>query len=162
MFWKGEKDNIKEVIDLEKKLTEEDCLKALHSHAAEKGCAIFENYGPVITDAILQEILANDELTRFPVELKFSSGNIPAEMFGVVSENKTEGKLTYTMHIHEHFKNETGVLPFLVLYLLVSVNYGSAADCEVAEIFASSALGMDQDDYYNQLCALADSIPVGC
>ncbi len=49
-------------------------------------------------------------------------------------------------------------MPALVLYHVVSVNYGDFASGNEAEEFASAALGMDKEEYYQYLCRLVDSI----
>ena len=49
-------------------------------------------------------------------------------------------------------------VPALVLYHLVTVNYGDFATFHEAEVFAAEALGMEQEDYYKLLCRLADQV----
>jgi hypothetical protein len=46
----------------------------------------------------------------------------------------------------------------LVLYQLVLVNYGEFASADDAETFGASALGLSKDDYYRNLCEMADAI----
>jgi hypothetical protein len=46
----------------------------------------------------------------------------------------------------------------LVLYQLVLVNYGEFASPEDAESFGAAAVGLDREEYYERLCALADQL----
>ena len=46
----------------------------------------------------------------------------------------------------------------LALYQLVLVNYGTFAGPEDAEALGAAALGMTRDEYYQQVCRLADEL----
>ncbi len=65
----------------------------------------------------------------------------------------------YVIVVHEQFKERFDVLPALVLYHLVTVNYGDMATSDDAEVFGSTVLGMERDEYYSLLCDLADQLP---
>ncbi|KAB2643111.1 MAG: hypothetical protein DVB26_00575 [Verrucomicrobia bacterium] len=56
---------------------------------------------------------------------------------------------------------ELGLVPQLVLYELVVVNYGEFASSDDAEAFAAGALGVETDDCYNSLCRVADPLGGG-
>jgi hypothetical protein len=65
------------------------------------------------------------------------------------------------MFVHPIFMTQLAVVPTLVLYQLVLVNYGEFASSNDAEAFGAAALGLNQEAYYERLCDLADQIP-GC
>ena len=56
---------------------------------------------------------------------------------------------------------ELRAVPQLVLYQLVAVNYGGFASGDDAETFGAAALGLEREDYYQELCRLADQLD-GC
>ena len=62
------------------------------------------------------------------------------------------------MVVHPFFETTLDRVPLLVLYQLVSVNYGGFASAEDAEIFGAAALGLDREDYYATVCAMADEL----
>ena len=142
-------------------LTEDDGRKALIHHIVEKGLGIREKYGPNITWKVLQKVLQDGEFIKFPTRVIFNSQVLESGMFAVaepISDDKSDG---YAIYVHEHFKDKLEDVPPMVLYHLVTVNYGEFATYDEAEIFGATVLGYKQEYYYQLLCCLADSIPGG-
>jgi len=143
---------------MKSELTVEVGQKALADHVIEKGLEIRKKYGPVIDMSTLDKIIKDPECVRFPIEIRFESAKIEKEYFAVtemVSDKPADG---YIIYIHYYFKNKPHLIPALTLYHLVIVNYGDFATSHEAELFASTILGMDKDDYYKLLCSSVDSI----
>ncbi len=148
-------------MELAEKLTIEDGQRALTDHATERGRFIWERYGPNIDEKALLQILKDSDCVRFPVRLAFDSSKIEPDGFAVTIEDGDKPSAGYTIYVHEHFASCPTALPALVLYQLVTVNYGDFASYRDAEAFGAAALGMDQESYYRFVCSLADSIPQG-
>jgi len=72
-----------------------------------------------------------------------------------VSEDLDEG---YVISLHSHFQDRADVLPALILYQLVLVNYGDLATAHDAEVFGSGILGLEQDTFYEQIVSLTDAL----
>lgn len=139
------------------KLTLEDGQKALTDHAAERGLEIHSKYGPIIDLPTLERILVDPDCVRFPVSLSYSA-DIEDGLFAVtdqVSETPSDG---YVITLHESFRTTPDDVPALVLYHLVTVNYGDFATAADAEVFGAACLGMNREAYYKLVCDLADSI----
>jgi hypothetical protein len=142
----------------EKTPTEEDGRRALLEHARERGSWIHENFGPKLTDEVLLEALKNTSVARYPVKISYGGCDIPEDTFGICElqgDNPAQG---YSIQLHSYYKDRQDCLAPLVLYLLVKVNYGEAADSEVAEHFGAAALGIPVDDYYEDLCRMVDCL----
>jgi hypothetical protein len=58
-------------------------------------------------------------------------------------------------------ENAVTILPLLVLYQLVLVNYGEFASPDDAETFGAAATGLSRDEYYAELCEMEDQL-AGC
>ncbi|MCU7904256.1 MAG: hypothetical protein KZQ76_00100 [Candidatus Thiodiazotropha sp. (ex Epidulcina cf. delphinae)] len=136
--------------------------KAIHSavstHAIEKAKQIRARYGPVIDYPALLQMLKDRKCIRHPVEIRFVSDGIEPGLFGKtapVSDNPDDG---YVISLHQHFENHPEVLPALILYQSVLVNYGDLATADDAELFASTALDLDREVYYAQIVALTDAL----
>ena len=140
-------------------LTMEDGRRALGVHVLEKGHRLRQKYGHFIDMQVLAEILRDEEFVRYPTRITFDSGRIDVGLFGVAEKVGADAAEGYIIYIHEHFQRRTGDVPALVLYLLVAVNYGDFASGNEAEEFASAALGMEKDYFYNYICRLVDGIP---
>lgn len=141
------------------KLTLEDGQKAASAHALERGYQVRQKYGKFIDYETLLEILKDDEFVRYPTQIKFDSAGIDSGMFGFAQRVSKDINDGYVIYIHDFFENKKDDVPALVLYHVVCVNYGDFATHNESEEFASSALGMEKEDYYQYICRLADSIP---
>ncbi len=128
-------------------------------HAAEKALQIRKKYGPQIDYHVLQSVLEDPKCTRYPVTIKFDSSRIEPGLFALTEpvddDHPEEG---YVITLHEGFSEREDVLPALVLYQLVIVNYEDLSSAADAEIFGSGVLDMDRDDYYKLICDVTDSI----
>lgn len=131
---------------------------AVSTHATEKAREIHSRYGPDIDYAVLLRILDDRKSIRYPVEVRFVSDGIEPGLFGKtepISGNPDEG---YVISLHASFKDRLDVLPALILYQSVLVNYGDLATAIDAEIFGAGVLGLDRDDYYALIVDLTDGL----
>ena len=136
-------------------LTADDARQSLNGHVAAKGTEIHSKYGPSIGWCELLLILDDRDCVRYPCEISFDEGILePGEFAHPMpkGENPEDG---FTIYVHPVFRLQLQVIPQLVLYQLVLVNYGEFASADDAETFGAAALGIDKDDYYNTLCGLA-------
>ncbi len=139
-------------------LTADDARQSLNAHVAGKGAEIFEKYGPHIGWKELQQILKDDDCVRYPCEVVFDSAGLqPGEFAHPAPKGDRPGD-GFTLFVHPLFMTQLGQVPAIVLYQLVLVNYGEFASPDDAETFGAAALGLSQDDYYAQLCELADEL----
>jgi hypothetical protein len=137
-------------------LTAADARQSLNAHVAAKGAEIFERYGPHIGWKELQQILRDEDCVRYPCEIVFDSAGLrPGELAHPTQKGDQPGN-GFTMFVHPLFLTQLACVPALVLYQLVVVNYGEFASPDDAETFGALALGMSKDDYYAELCELAD------
>jgi hypothetical protein len=157
----------------EEPATEEEIRQAMLAHIRQKTDEIKVKYG-FINYAALEKILLDRKFVRYPVSLRFDSSVIEAGMYALTesklenpanvpdeedAEYVKEPERVYEIILHEQFKgNETQLLP-LILYQLPIINYGDMANHEVAEVFGSELLRIDQEAYYQLICELTDSIP---
>jgi len=136
--------------------------KKIHSavflHANEKAREILHRFGPVIDYPTVLKILEDRKSTRYPVTLHFTTDAIEPGMYGMtraVSENPDDG---YIVSLHSALESRHDVLPALILYQLVMVNYGDLATANDAEIFGATILQMDREDYYRHIVDLTNAL----
>jgi hypothetical protein len=143
------------------KLTADDAKQSLTAHVAAKGEEICAKYGPGLGWKELQQLLQDRNFVRYPCEIVFDASPLdPGEFaFPVMKgERPEEG---FTLHVHPFYLLQLPMVPHLVLYQLVAVNYGGFASADDAEAFGAAALGLSGDEYYNTLCELADQLGGG-
>ena len=139
-------------------LTAADARVSLTAHVEAKGVEVLLKYGPRIGWTELQRLLADRACVRYPCELVFEAAELlPGECAHPVpkGERPEDG---FRMCVHPLFLLQLARVPSLVLYQLVAVNYGEFASADDAETFGAAALGLTRDEYYAQLCVLADEL----
>lgn len=141
-----------------RQLTEEDARESLQNHILVKAGEARAKYGNDIGHAEILEILDDREVVRYPVRLVFACDALHEGEFGFVQPIGKSPAEGFILHIHPAFKDREDVLPLLIAYQLVVVNYGEIATGNEAELFGATLLGIDVDDYYERLCTLADSL----
>jgi hypothetical protein len=138
-----------------------DAKQSLNAHVAAKGAEIFDKYGPVIGWPQLQAILKDRACVRYPCELKFDSARLNPGEFAFPEPKGDMPEEGFTLFVHPVYMTQLAMVPYLALYQLVTVNYGEFASADDAETFASYALGLPREEYYQTLCDLADELGAG-
>jgi len=139
-------------------LTADDARQSLNAHVATKGCEIFDKYGPHIGWKELQQILNDRTCVRYPCVVVFDSSALQTGECVYPQPKGSQPEEGFTMFVHPLFLTEPACVARLVLYQLVLVNYGEFASSGDAETFGAAALGLTPDQYYADLCELADQL----
>lgn len=141
-----------------KQLTADDAKQSLTAHVAAKGEELRAKYGPVIGWNELLLILEDRSACRYPCELAFDAGPLQPGEFAFPAPKGERPEEGFVIYVHPRFECQKERVPYLVLYQLVQVNYGEFVSSTDAEIFGSSVLGLNQDEYYEILCEMADEL----
>lgn len=140
-----------------KKLTVEDGKNALEEHITTKAFEILEKYNNITSMSQLFVLLQDRDYVRFPTTIEYSD-EIDSETFGYAEKKSEDCQDGYKILIKKEFENNPSLVVPMVIYLLVTVNYGEFATFKEAEIFGSILCGIDQEDYYNLLCNAVDQL----
>jgi hypothetical protein len=139
-------------------LTADDAKQSLTTHVETKGIEVYMKFGPQLDGAALQRLLADRAYVRYPVEIVFDAAQLLPGEFATPVQKGESPEDGFTMFVHPVFQTQPDLVPALVLYQLVSVNYGVFASSDDAEIFGAAALGLTRDEYYALLCDAADQL----
>ncbi len=142
-------------------LTADHAKQSLTAHVAAKGAEIFAKYGPQVGWAELQAVLNDRTCVRYPCTIEFDASPLRAGEFSHPVPNGEAPEAGFTLYVHPLYMTQLAMVPFLVLYQLVVVNYGEFASPDDAETFAAAALGLERELYYQTLCQLADTLGTG-
>jgi hypothetical protein len=143
------------------RLTADDARQSLNAHVAAKGAEIRRKYGPHFGWQELQRLLEDRAYVRYPCTIVFDAAPLNPGEFAHPVANGNRPEDGFTMYVHPFFMTRLQQVPHLVLYQLVSVNYGEFASPDDAETFGAGALGLTRDEYYGDLCKMADQV-CGC
>jgi hypothetical protein len=141
--------------------TAEEAKQSLNDHVAYKGWEICQRFGPGLGWADLQVLLNDRAFVRYPVEIVFDTANLNPGEFAYPAQRGERPEEGFIMYVHPIYMVQLSMVPYLVLYQLVSVNYGQFASPDDAETFGAHALGISRDEYYATVCELADQLGVG-
>ena len=141
------------------KPTIRDGTIALRDHLLSVAELARHRYGDNLSRAGVEALLEDREIVRYPVTLVFDDTPLQMGEYGFPEPVGCRPQDGFRLYLHPHYENREDVLALLVVYQLVRINYGDVASHEEAEVFGASLCGMDQDEYYETLCTLVDSIP---
>ncbi len=146
--------------------TEEDGKQSLLDHAADRALQAREFYLDDTQDSwtleALEALLQDRRFVRYPVSLVFDDQPLEPDEFAYVEAKNTEDlSQGFVMYLRPCFQSQESILPALVAYHLVVVNYGDIAGHEAAEVFGASLIGQDVDTYYRKLCHITDHMNGG-
>ncbi len=147
------------------KVTAEDGLRALRDHVVDTARRARQRYGGRIDYATILRMLGDEQVVRYPVELRFEAEPLEPGEFAYAEPLGTHPAQGFVLYVHPRFRDREELLPLLIAYHLVRVNYGQVATHEEAELFGATLLGLDRDAYYQKLCDAADEIwgrPAAC
>ena len=141
--------------------TTADAKRSLNDHVADKGMEVRAKYGPTIGWKEIQQVLLDRTLVRYPCEISFSAEDLREGEFAYPHQIGDKPEDGFIIRVHPIFLTQLKLVPYLVLYQLVAVNYGDFATADDAETFGAEALGLDKEEYYEAICQLADQLG-GC
>lgn len=138
-----------------------DVKQSLTAHVEAKGIEIFVKYGPQVDWGALQRLLTDRVYVRYPCEIAFDASPLLAGEFAQPVQKAEKPEDGFTIFVHPRFIAQLDIVPALVLYQLVAVNYGVFASSDDAETFGAAALGLTCDEYYALICTCADQLGAG-
>lgn len=142
-------------------LTAADAKTSLTGHLFSKGEEICARFGPGLGWKELEVLLEDRTLVRYPVEVVFDASQLNPGEFAHPVPKGDRPEDGFLMCVHPVYMVQLQRVPYLVLYQLVAVNYGEFAAADDAETFGAAALGLSRDEYYAELCEMADQLGVG-
>jgi len=150
---------VEERKSLASSLTEDDGYQALRDHVVTKALLARERHGPEIDEGALLRILLDPEIVRFPTVVRFGEDALHPGEFAWPEPRGENPRDGYVLVVHRHFENRPADLPLLLAYHVVAINYLDIATHVEAELFGATLLGLEVDEYYARVCALADELP---
>lgn len=147
--------------------TQEESEQSLNAHVVNKALDARRAYRRDVEQGDLSALLKDLKFVRFPVSVAFDLEPLKSGELAFPHQKTDSPSDGFVLYIHPGFKNKPQVHSLIIAYYLVVINYGEIVTNEHAEIFGSTLLGMNREEYYQKLCHLADSTvakndSVGC
>jgi len=138
--------------------TEADGRQALRDHLLDKAAAARERHPDLAAGTAALALLNDREVVRYPAGLRFDAGLLQPCEFGwamALGEHPREG---FCIVVHPAFELRPETWATILAYYIPPINYGDIATPEDCEAFGAALLGIEAEQYYDTLCALADSV----
>jgi|GEM_PF-208209 len=138
--------------------TAEEAMQALRDHVVDRALHARRKHGPEIDGAAIRAMLLDSECVRFSTRIVFDGSDLLPGEFAHAHCRGPAASDGFDLFVHPHFIGREQDLPLLAAYHVVSINWLDVATHEEAELYAAALLGLEVDDYYQRLCALADEV----
>lgn len=138
--------------------SEEDAGQSLRDHVVAKAGDARRARGGVVDRAELFRLLDDRAVVRYPMGVRFDAEPLRPGEFACLQPLGEHPRQGFCLFVHPMFEPDEALLPLIVAYFIPSVNYGDVATHVEAELFGSTLLGLDIDEYYALLCRAADAV----
>lgn len=143
-----------------RKLSAEELEKlgqeSLREHLLAQAAVAHHNYAPLTADK-LEALLRDVECLRHPVRLVYEFGEMAMHQFAQPDldwrDPEGNGRVLY---LRPKLRERPDLLPLAVAYMIPLINYGEIINDAHCLAFGATLLGLTEDEYCTQLCALAD------
>ena len=135
-----------------------DGQQALRDHVLAKALEARDKYQGCIDRAAMFKLLEDRSVVRYPVGVRFDAEPLRPGEFAcleALGQHPTEG---FCLFVHPLFEPVDELLPLLIAYYIPTINYGDVATHVEAELFGSTLLGFDCQEYYRLVCSAADTV----
>jgi hypothetical protein len=138
--------------------TAEDGRQSLRDHVVLKATQARASRSGLIDRAAVTSLLTDRTVVRYPLGVRFDAEPLRPGEFACLEPLGAHPSDGFCLFVHPMLDRADDLLPLVVAYYIPSVNYGEVASHVEAELFGATLLGLEVEDYYRQLCCLADSV----
>lgn len=143
------------------KLTESDAKLALRDHLADKAKTARAKHGFYIDADTIVKMLSDSALVRYPTGVRLDASALQAGEFAAVVPLGDHPSKGFCIFLHPSLEARRELWPHVIAYYIPPINYGDMASPEDCECFGATLLGISEDEYYDTLCELSDSLGGG-
>ena len=131
---------------------------SLSDHLLAQAVVTHQKHGPITADK-LDALLHDPVCLRYPVRLVFELGEMALHQFAQPDIDwrspEQDGRILYLRPV---LRDRPDLIPLAVAYMIPLINYGEIISDEHCLRYGATLLGLMEDEYYRQMCALADFI----
>lgn len=132
--------------------------QSLREHILAQAIVAHQKHGPLTADKF-DALLHDPDCLRHPVRLVFEFGEMAMHQFAQPDidwrNTEQDGRVLYVRPL---LRERPDLLPLAVAYMIPLINYGDIISDDHCLLYGATLLGLMEDEYYQQICALADFI----
>lgn len=130
--------------------------QSLREHLVALAAVAHQKHGPLTADK-LDALLHDPDCLRHPVRLVFEFGEMAMHQFAQPDidwrNTEQDGRVLYVRPL---LRERPEFLVRAVVYMIPLINYGGIITDAHSLSYGATLLGMMEDEYYTELCALSD------
>jgi hypothetical protein len=131
---------------------------ALKAHARDKALQATKRLGGPLTSDNIEVFLKDPGCLRYKTRIVFTREGLDPHQFAQPNMSKEDAWYTCTLHIDPALQTRQELIHFVIAYMASVINYGDAANPELAEIYGSILTGLPPGDFYRKICGIADEL----
>ncbi len=129
--------------------------ESLRAHLVAQADVARRKHG-FLTPPGLDAFLADRDCVRYPTRLLFEFGELASHQFAqpdLDPQNPSTGRVLYLRPV---LQAHPDWLVLAVVYMIPVINYGSIITDDHCLLYGSTLLGLTEEAFYEQVCAMAD------
>jgi hypothetical protein len=130
--------------------------QSLREHILAQAIVAHQKHGP-LTAAKLDALLHDPDCLRHPVRLVFEFGEMAMHQFAQPDidwrNTEQDGRVLYVRPL---LRDRPDLLSLAVAYMIPLINYGDIISDDHCLRYGATLLGLMENEYYQQMCALAE------
>ena len=132
--------------------------QSLRDHLVAHAIVAHRKYAPLSEDK-LATLLRDPECLRYPTRLVFELGEMAGHQFAQPEvDDRDPTRNSRVLYLRPPLRERPDLLPLAVAYMIPVINYGDPIADEHCLLYGATLLGLTSEEYYIQMCALADFV----
>jgi hypothetical protein len=130
--------------------------QSLREHLLAQASFAHAKHAPLTLER-LAILLTDRDCLRYSVRLIFGFGEMAMHQFAQPGLDPDEpASNRRVLYLRPALQDKLDLIPLAAAYLIPVINYGDIVTDEHALQYGATLLGLTEEEYYQQLCALAD------
>lgn len=132
--------------------------ESLRAHLVAQAVVAHQKHGPLTAEK-LEALLHDPDCVRHPVRLVFEFGEMAMHQFAQPDFDwRNPEQDSRVLYLRPLLRDHPDLLPVAVAYMIPVINYGDIISDEHCLLYGATLLGLFEDEYYRQLCAMSDLV----
>ena len=130
--------------------------QSLREHLLAQAAVAHRKHAP-LTFETLDALLLDPECLRHPTRLVFEFGEMARHQFAQPDRDwRAPDEHGRVLYLRPKLRERPDLVPLAVAYMIPVINYGEIISDEHCLLYGATLLGLTEDRFYQEICALAD------
>jgi hypothetical protein len=145
-----------------RKLSPEELEKlgqdSLREHLLAQAVVAHQKHGPVTFEK-LDALLHDPDCLRYPVRLVYDFGEMAMHQFAQPDvDHRNREQSGQVLYLRPILRERPEQVVLAVAYMIPLINYGRVVSDELCLAYGATLLGIMEEEFYRDVCALADLV----